>query len=251
MAALLERAVKAVHKDKADQLMPVLGKAFAARIGEGVQSGFAKNPFEVAWNTPDGEMIRHLQANVYEFSFAKSYQQLRALTQALYGKDGHIIPFHEFREVAIRINNEVAVRHLETEYNTAIASAQMASRWVQFEADKKEFPLLTYQTVGDGSVRPSHAALDGVTRPVEDPFWSEYYPPNGWGCRCDVIQAIGRRATPAEKIAIPEDVPALFKTNTAKGGLVFPEGHPTLSSCRQRSRRRPAAAIPLLMKKHT
>lgn len=37
-------------------------------------------------------------------------------------------------------------------------------------------------------MRPEHAALDGVTLPPSDPFWEEFLPPNGWNCRCNVVQ---------------------------------------------------------------
>lgn len=45
----------------------------------------------------------------------------------------------------------------------------------------------TYVTVGDDRVRPEHAALDGVTLPKEDPFWRNFWPPNGYNCRCQAI----------------------------------------------------------------
>lgn len=44
-----------------------------------------------------------------------------------------------------------------------------------------------YVTVGDDRVRPEHQKLDGVTLPKEDPFWLNFWPPNGWNCRCQVI----------------------------------------------------------------
>lgn len=225
MDKLLERALKQVYGGDAAKVQQQLSTAYAANIGTAVKEGNKKNIF-TTFDRPDGEMIRHLQENVYQFSHAKSYQQLKALTQSLYGPDGKIIPFDEFRDIAGRINNEIAVRYLQTEYNTAIGSAQMASQWVRFQADKAVFPLLTYNTAGDGNVRPSHAAIDGVTRPVDDAFWNQYYPPNGWNCRCDVTQGSGRKETPIKDIPIPHDVPPLFKTNTAKKGLAFPEDHP-------------------------
>ena len=53
-------------------------------------------------------------------------------------------------------------------------------------------PMLTYQTVGDGRVRPEHAMLDEISRPVGDKFWNTYFPPNGWNCRCTVLQTVYR-----------------------------------------------------------
>jgi hypothetical protein len=39
--------------------------------------------------------------------------------------------------------------------------------------------------------RPSHAALHGIIRPVDDPFWDGAFPPCGFGCRC-VAQQMSR-----------------------------------------------------------
>lgn len=44
-----------------------------------------------------------------------------------------------------------------------------------------------YVTVGDDRVRPTHAAMDGVTLPKDDPFWDVNYPPCGWACRCQAL----------------------------------------------------------------
>lgn len=45
-----------------------------------------------------------------------------------------------------------------------------------------------YVTVGDDRVRPTHAGLDGVKLPKDDPRWSEITPPNGYNCRCSLIE---------------------------------------------------------------
>lgn len=44
-----------------------------------------------------------------------------------------------------------------------------------------------YVTTGDDRVRPTHALLDGVCLPKENPFWETFYPPNGFNCRCQAI----------------------------------------------------------------
>lgn len=45
---------------------------------------------------------------------------------------------------------------------------------------------LQYMTMEDDRVRPSHAALDGIIVPKNDPFWDRHFPPWEWGCRCRV-----------------------------------------------------------------
>lgn len=48
--------------------------------------------------------------------------------------------------------------------------------------------FLKYVTEGDDRVRESHAALDGIILPKDDPFWATHYPPWDWGCRCQAIE---------------------------------------------------------------
>lgn len=78
--------------------------------------------------------------------------------------------------------------HWKTEYETARVAATAAGAWDEFVADKDILPYLKYMTMQDDLVREEHAALDGVVAPVDDPFWAENYPPNGWNCRCFVEQ---------------------------------------------------------------
>ena len=86
--------------------------------------------------------------------------------------------------------------------------------------------MLTYQTVGDMRVRPTHVTLDNITRPVGDKFWNTYYPPNGWNCRCYVDQNDEETVTDLTNFKAPEDVPELFQTNFGKNAIVFKEDHP-------------------------
>ena len=111
--------------------------------------------------------------------------------------------------------------YLQAEYQTAKASARMASDWKRIEMDADVLPLLQYQTVGDGRVRPTHAELDNIIRPVNDAFWKQYYPPNGWRCRCTVIQLSEGSLTDLSKFNPPDDVPPLFRMNAGQDGYVF------------------------------
>jgi hypothetical protein len=64
--------------------------------------------------------------------------------------------------------------------------------------------------------------MDGIIKPVDDPFWKKYYPPNGWRCRCGVTQT-------AETVSkdIPTVVPSIkpeFQSNIGLSNHVFDEG---------------------------
>lgn len=45
-----------------------------------------------------------------------------------------------------------------------------------------------YATIGDDRVRPTHAAMDGVRAPKDDPIWSMWPIPAGWNCRCTKLE---------------------------------------------------------------
>ena len=189
---------------------------------QGVYEGFGGDFSSFAYGSPDYLKLAHIERNVYQFSGAKNYQQLRDLTSLI--KDGdRIRSYKEFREKALPIMEEYQGRWLQTEYNLAVAGSQMASKWVQFEKNPKA--LLEYRTMEDGRVRDDHRLLDRKTRPVGDPFWSTYYPPNGFNCRCTVIELNSGKATKDNDMQYP-DIPKMFQTNLGKEGLVFPKGHP-------------------------
>jgi hypothetical protein len=100
---------------------------------------------------------------------------------------------------------------------------------------------LQYRTAGDDKVRPQHAALNGVTLPPSDSFWEEFYPPNGWNCRCTVVQ-VRKTKYPAtdhdEAItlgdsALQNDTKGIFRFNSGKEGKTFPDYNPyTIRRCR-------------------
>ena len=49
------------------------------------------------------------------------------------------------------------------------------------------FPYWKYLSMGDEKVRTSHAALNGLILPADDPFWRDHFPPWELGCRCQVV----------------------------------------------------------------
>ena len=115
----------------------------------------------------------------------------------------------------------------------------MAAKWKDFEKDGDRYNL-QYRTANDNRVRPSHRVLHGITLPPSDAFWDEFFPPNGWRCRCTVVQvrkgkypesdsatAIqqGREAT-SQPNRSGVNKAAIFRYNPGKHEVIFPPHHP-------------------------
>jgi SPP1 gp7 family putative phage head morphogenesis protein len=179
----------------------------------------------------DLELLEELRTNIYMFSAAKTYQEVRTMTDLLYNEDDKVKPFDEFFKDARALYDNYNVNYAQTEYNTAVASGQMGIRWNQIEADKDVLPLLKMTVVEDAQTTEICEPLDGITLPVDDPFWDEFYPPNHWNCRSTVLQLDeGEVSSKAEidkaKEHADEDMQDVFKMNVGKDGYVFSPEHP-------------------------
>jgi SPP1 gp7 family putative phage head morphogenesis protein len=84
-------------------------------------------------------------------------------------------------------------RRLKVIYDTNLRTAYSAGTWERILDNQKAFPYLRYSAVMDSRTRPEHSELHGITLPVDDPFWDTHYPPNGWFCRCTVMQVSRER----------------------------------------------------------
>lgn len=171
---------------------------------------------------PSPEVLK-MRQNLYKFSMVKDYAMLEELNGYLSGGN-EMMRWEEFRDMALQLNKKYNLNYLQAEWQTALQAGKFASLWEEYERNKGLFPSLRYRTQGDDQVRKEHEKLDGIVKPIEDPFWSSYYPPNGWRCRCYVIQTAEHPTTDKDMPTIgPEDVSPEFKTNVGKGGEVFKE----------------------------
>lgn len=179
-------------------------------------------------------MKRNLSENIYVFSGAKMYQELKELSGLLLDTGGNIKPFNKFWQDVQSIYPEYNQSYLEAEYIFATQSAQMASKWNEYETDGDRYNL-QYRTANDDRVRESHWLLHNTTLPPSDPFWNDYFPPNGWRCRCTTIQVRKSKypesdSTQAVHLGAnaTEGKNNIFRFNPGKQQVIFPEHHPYL-----------------------
>ena len=202
----------------------------AAYLEQALYEGFGSD-LNINFLSQGYETLRALRSHIYVFSAAKQYTQVREMS-AFINIRGEISSFKEFKDLAGGVFDVYNKNYLRTEYNTAVGQAQMASQWVDFVEQQNTLPMLTYRTQKDARVRDEHAALEGITRPVNDPFWNTFMPKNGWNCRCFVTQHDNKRATDLSKrdLSATEDekkFPKVFRMNPGKDRLVFnPKHHP-------------------------
>jgi hypothetical protein len=161
-----------------------------------------------------------LNQNLYRFSGAKTYQELAKMNFFL----GNKMTFPDFKKEALKMNEQYNVTHLKQEYGVANRSGAMAEKWLKYQSQKHLYPNLTYKTVRDNQVRPEHQNQHDVTKPIDDPYWDKWYPPNGWGpCRCYTVQSDGEPTK-----GTPEGNPTPgFHGNVGKSNMAFnEEEHP-------------------------
>lgn len=185
-------------------------------------------------------MRKRLTRSNYIFSGMKTFHELNEAFPSLLDSNGNRKTFEAFLNDVRKIDNTYNSNYLRAEYNFVQSSAEMAAKWEQFSEDGDRYNL-QYRTANDGKVRPEHAALNGVTLPPSAPFWEEYYPPNGWNCRCTVVQVRKSKypATPHDEAmalgeeALQRDTKGIFHFNPGKENKTVPDYNPyTIRRCR-------------------
>lgn len=181
-------------------------------------------------------MLNSLKNDIYLFSGLRTHAELFEASRQLLSDDGQVKGFSQFSRDIAKIKANYNQTYLDAEYNFALTSAQMAGQWAALSPDYN----LQYRTAADERVRDTHAALHDITLPVNDPFWLSYYPPNGWGCRCDAVQVLKSKYEESNpNIAITRGEAAtsqigkdgknrleIFRFNPGAQKVVFPPNHP-------------------------
>lgn len=216
---LFDRLAAVIYAGKGDPEALLLDLPLYELINEQLQGAI-----EVAWEATDPKLKKFLQRNVQRFSGFKSYQVCQEMTKKLFDAEGKIRAFAAFKADALQVNQQYNVQYLKTEYEHAVAGAQMASKWSTFEPEG----LIQYRTVGDDLVRPEHRKFDRITLPASHSFWLSHYPPNDWNCRCDAVEMVDDDTplTTAEQLQDLPDVPKLFSHNVGTTGKLFSDEHP-------------------------
>ena len=191
-------------------------KQIYADLSEGTKKTFG-NKWEKLDVKEPNSLIQKFKKNLWQFSSAKTLAELEKMNSLLLDK-GKIRTFDEFKKLVQKENVNFNSNYLRAEFETAKRGSEMAWKWKDYVKNADLFPNLEYRTVNDERVRPEHAVLSGVVKPITDDFWRTFYPPNGWRCRCYVSQTAAS-VTPGKKedpTVLPE-----FRGNTALDEEIF------------------------------
>lgn len=158
-------------------------------------------------------VTRQFRENLMNFASAKAYNLMTELDD-LKGKTANKEQFIDEAKKKVNLHNST---YLTTEENYVANAVIGARNYQEHFKDEDILPNLKYMTMDDDSVRDEHQKLDGIIKPLRDPFWNTYYPPNGWRCRCFVQQTDEEPTGQVKKVDIPND----FENNPGKTGRFF------------------------------
>ena len=237
-------------REKFDRMMKVLFRQEGASLEIGIlASEEAQDFIETHSSVLNGSfrqvemseaMRKRLERSNYVFSGLKTFHELNEAFPSLLDENGNRKTFERFLNDVRKIDETYNSNYLRAEFTFVQASAEMAAKWERFMQDGDRY-YLQYRTAGDAKVRPTHAEMAGITLPASDPFWEEFYPPNGWGCRCSVVQVRKSKypATDHEEAmargesALELDKKGMFRFNAGMEQKTMPDYNPyTIKRCK-------------------
>lgn len=137
--------------------------------------------FKIIYRKPNVEYISN---NIFYFSSCQSKEEMSLLSKQILSPEGDIKPFYLFSRDVHNLMSDYNVETLEKEYNFIIALMQMHNKWKTIIGDEdKERYYLQYRFALDGYTPKEIMPLKDVTLPVDDPYWTYFFPPNGYNFR--------------------------------------------------------------------
>ncbi len=167
---------------------------------------------EKAWGKGyyDESLTRSFRENFLKFAGAKSHDLMKQLDGLNIGS----ISKDEFIAQAKGIVQKHNAAYLTTELRFCSTSVSSAQDYATYLDDIDIYPNLKCRTMADDDVRTSHAANEGIVKPVKE--WTSV-PPWDHGCRCWLEQTVEQPTNGRNLSGLK------FKNNPHNSGQVFTE----------------------------
>jgi SPP1 gp7 family putative phage head morphogenesis protein len=213
-------------KIKINNLPKKVYEKTAKKLVQGMNVGFAFSDYV------SDELKRELTQNIYIFSGAKTYTQVKEISSLILDGD-KLRTFSEFKKVARERFDTYNVDYLEAEYNTAVGQAQTAVKWEDIESSKELFPYLKRSAVMDANTSEECRILNDIIAPVDDTFWKSRSPLTHFRCRC-ILEKIDKyedvklssRTKIDSAIEQTDHINPVFKGNPGIDKVIFNKEHP-------------------------
>ncbi|MBS1506045.1 MAG: hypothetical protein JSS79_05305 [Bacteroidetes bacterium] len=179
-------------------------------ITKAFDNGFGQPSFDL--NSPDYLRLSLNESNIARFAAAKTVSQVLELNRL----KNKFEKFPDFQKAVQQTNITYNKTWLKAEYDTAYTTGQTsADYWRQIES-KELFPYVMFDTMGDGRVRDSHAALDGKVARVGSTLHDFFNPPLGYNCRCRLKRLSDDEATKVSTVTEVKSILRNSKVGNAK-----------------------------------
>lgn len=116
---------------------------------------------------------------------------------------------------------------LEKIFTTNMRTARAAGQWQRIQRVKESRPMLQYMLGPSENHRSLHVewAEKPTILPVDHPWWITHMPPNGWGCKCWVLQLSARQASNRGGVSAAPKSTLLTHRNRRSGQIIrVPQG---------------------------
>lgn len=127
-----------------------------------------------------------LKKQAFTVAGITSRDQLQFILDSLIAILEEGLSYEAWKERVLRgsVKIDLPEYRLDTILRTNMQIHYNRGHWVKQQRTKRLLPYLMFSAVNDIRTRPSHAALNGVIKHIDDPFWETHYPPLGFNCRC-------------------------------------------------------------------
>jgi SPP1 gp7 family putative phage head morphogenesis protein len=97
--------------------------------------------------------------------------QIKSVLNAVYKTVETGGTFQDFQDLVEAYGINLSEAQLDNVFRTNAQNAYAHGKWLHQQRNKEKRPYLEYMAINDSRVRPSHLALDGVIRHIDDPIW--------------------------------------------------------------------------------